>query len=101
MANVFVKYPDTDITIAGYTDSKGPADYNRTLSEQRAAAVADYLAQRGISRSRMITRGYGETDPVATNTTEAGRADNRRVEVDIKASESLRRQAEDQAQGKK
>ncbi len=101
MANVFVKYPETDITIAGYTDSKGAAAYNRTLSEQRAAAVADYLAQRGISRSRMITRGYGETNPVATNETEAGRAENRRVEVDIKANESLRRQAEEETKGRK
>ena len=99
MANVFAKYPDTDITVDGHTDSKGTEAYNQTLSEKRAAAVSDYLASRGIARSRMITRGYGESRPVTTNDTEAGRAQNRRVEVGIKANENLQRRAEEQAGG--
>jgi outer membrane protein OmpA-like peptidoglycan-associated protein len=95
MADILNKYPDTDITIEGHTDSKGTEAYNQTLSERRAAAVADYLSARGVSRSRMTTNGYGEMRPVATNETDAGRAQNRRVEVAIVANEALQQDAED------
>ena len=89
MAGIFRRYPDTDIAIEGHTDSKGSETYNMTLSQQRAASVADYLAQSSISRARMNTRGYGESRPVATNETEAGRAQNRRVMLAITANENL------------
>ena len=94
MAQIFNRYPDTDINIAGHTDSKGTDSFNQTLSEQRAASVADYLASDGIARSRMRTIGYGESRPVASNDTEEGRAANRRVEVSIEGTDRLRQKAE-------
>lgn len=95
MANIFSRYPDTDIEVDGHTDSTGSEEYNQRLSEQRAAAVADYLTSHGISRNRIITKGFGETRPKATNETALGRQENRRVEVAITASENLQRKAED------
>jgi outer membrane protein OmpA-like peptidoglycan-associated protein len=95
MANIFKKYPETDIKIDGHTDSKGTEEYNQNLSEQRAAAVADYLASKRISRTRMNTTGYGEMKPVASNETDAGRTANRRVEVAITANEQLQQKAND------
>ena len=76
-------YPQTMIDIYGHTDSVGSDSYNQTLSENRARAVADYLATRGVQRVRMATLGYGETQPIADNGSEAGRAANRRVEIRI------------------
>lgn len=95
MAGVFGRYPDTDILIDGHTDSVGSESTNQTLSEKRAASVADYLAEHNISRSRMRTTGYGKTRPIATNETDAGRAKNRRVELSIKANEGLQKKASD------
>ena len=69
------------VEIAGHTDSTGPEDYNQGLSERRAQSVADYLMKGGIAGSRMDVRGYGETQPVASNDTREGRAQNRRVQV--------------------
>ena len=77
------EYNQTIIEVAGHTDSVGDAAYNQTLSEQRAATVANYLAGRGVIRDRMITIGAGETRPIASNDTEAGRAQNRRVEITL------------------
>jgi outer membrane protein OmpA-like peptidoglycan-associated protein len=94
MAEVFKKYPDTDIEIDGHTDNIGSDRSNQRLSEQRAGSVADYLADLGIDRSRMITQGFGETRPVETNDTDAGRAANRRVEVVITGTEELVEKAE-------
>jgi outer membrane protein OmpA-like peptidoglycan-associated protein len=93
MAGVFGRYPDTDILVDGHTDSVGSEATNQTLSEKRAASVADYLANAGITRSRMRTTGLGKTRPIATNETDAGRAKNRRVELSIKANESLSKKA--------
>jgi outer membrane protein OmpA-like peptidoglycan-associated protein len=95
MAGVFGRYPDTDIIIDGHTDSVGGEKTNQTLSEKRAASVADYLAGKDIPRYRMRTSGFGESSPIATNETDAGRAQNRRVEVSIKANESLQKKAAD------
>lgn len=94
MADVFQKYPDTDIEVDGHTDSVGGKATNQRLSEQRASSVADYLADLGVDRSRLITEGFGETRPVATNDTDAGRAANRRVEVVITGTEELVEKAE-------
>lgn len=77
------EYNQTIIEVAGHTDSVGDAAYNQRLSEQRAATVAGYLAGRGVIRDRMITIGAGETRPIASNDTEAGRAQNRRVEIKV------------------
>ncbi|MDV6318417.1 OmpA family protein [Chromohalobacter sp. HP20-39] len=80
---VMRKYPKTRITVAGYTDSTGSAAYNQRLSERRAQSVADYLNQGGVAASRIDTVGYGENQPVASNETESGRAQNRRVEITL------------------
>lgn len=95
MAGVFGRYPDTDILIDGHTDDVGSEQTNQSLSEKRAASVADYLFSKRISRTRMRTTGYGEMKPVASNETDAGRAKNRRVELSIKANENLAKKAAD------
>jgi outer membrane protein OmpA-like peptidoglycan-associated protein len=69
------------VNIDGYTDSTGPAKFNLQLSQKRADAVKAYLVQNGISASRLSTKGDGEADPIASNATMAGRAENRRVEL--------------------
>lgn len=76
-------YPDSLIDVYGHTDSTGSDQYNQALSQRRAQTVADYLAMRGVSGARIRSQGYGETMPVATNDTDAGRALNRRVEIKI------------------
>jgi outer membrane protein OmpA-like peptidoglycan-associated protein len=84
------KYPGSDVLIVGHTDALGTSSYNQSLSERRAGAASAYLASQGVARSRIATRGLGETEPVAGNDTEAGRQRNRRVEVAIYASEAYR-----------
>lgn len=74
------------VEIRGYSDSKGPADLNKRLSSRRAAAVRDYLVDRGVPRARLRAVGLGEKDPVASNATDAGRAANRRIEFVVKES---------------
>lgn len=83
IANVLVQYPQTLIRIEGHTDSSGSDTYNQDLSERRAGNVRNLLAQRGISYGKTEVIGYGETMPVATNDTEAGRQINRRVEIKV------------------
>ena len=78
---ILQRHGDLNVEVAGHTDSMGPADYNKGLSKARAQAVADYLIAKGISSSRLSVKGYGESDPVADNGTDAGRAANRRVEL--------------------
>ena len=73
--------PEIKIEIAGYTDNTGPVGVNIRLSQARAAAVRAYLARNGVSPTRMLARGYGSRTPIAPNTTIAGRAQNRRVEL--------------------
>jgi len=80
---VLRRYPTIKIQIEGHTDSDGAADYNESLSARRATTVHDYLANDGISEDRMSVRGYGETQPIADNTTAAGKAQNRRVVLQI------------------
>jgi|SRR5581483_11854968 len=73
--------PTIHVMVEGHTDSVGSDAYNQKLSERRAKAVRDYLVRQGIEASRLTTRGYGESRPIADNTTAEGRAKNRRVEV--------------------
>jgi len=94
LARILNEYPDTRLTIQGHTDSKGDENYNRKLSVRRANAVRDYLVANGVQGGRLNTVAYGETAPIATNETEAGRAQNRRVEVVIVANDELKRKAE-------
>ena len=88
-----IKYPETNITVIGHTDSKGTQQYNQTLSESRANAVASYTSHNGVSSNRLTTIGKGETDPIATNDTEEGSASNRRVEFVITANEKMKAEA--------
>lgn len=81
LAEVMRKYDRTNIIIVGHTDAIGSESYNQRLSERRAEAVADYLSSKGVARYRFTTRGAGESEPRATNDTEAGRQLNRRVEI--------------------
>lgn len=97
MITVFESYPDTDIEVQGHTDSSGAASYNQTLSERRANAVSSYLVNRGVASARLKTVGYGATSPKYTNDTDAGRAQNRRVEFIITANEKMKREAEREA----
>lgn len=90
--------PETNITIIGHTDDTGSDAYNQSLSERRAAAVRDYTVAQGVSSSRLTTIGKGESEPIADNTTEAGRAQNRRVEIVIVASDQLKQEAKQSAQ---
>lgn len=94
LSRILNEYPDTRLTIQGHTDSKGDENYNRSLSSKRANAVRDYLVANGVKGGRLNTTAYGETAPIATNETEAGRAQNRRVEVVIVANDELKRKAE-------
>jgi outer membrane protein OmpA-like peptidoglycan-associated protein len=85
------KYPNTDLLIVGHTDAVGADDYNQSLSQRRASAAANYLASQGVTSARLRSLGRGETEPLATNDTEAGRQLNRRVEIAIVANESARK----------
>ena len=76
--------------VIGHTDSKGAEAYNQGLSESRAGSAADFLLAQGIGGERISTLGKGESEPVADNETEAGRQENRRVEIAIYASEEYR-----------
>ena len=89
LAEVLKNNPDTNINIYGHTDSRGTDEYNQKLSERRAASVKSYLMDRGVAASRMFTMGVGEKEPVASNETDAGRAENRRVEFAITANEEM------------
>ncbi|HKJ07205.1 MAG TPA: OmpA family protein, partial [Flavobacteriaceae bacterium] len=77
------KYQNTKFFIEGHTDSIGSNAYNLDLSERRAASVKNYLISKGVSASNLESKGYGETQPIDTNDTDAGRAKNRRVEVKL------------------
>ena len=83
MADTLREYDQTMIEVAGHTDSIGSDAYNDKLSRERAQSVANYLISRGISGQRLIITGAGERYPIASNDTEAGRAENRRVEMTI------------------
>ena len=83
VASVLVQYPQTNVQIAGHTDSTGSEVYNQDLSERRARSVQNALANQGVSMNRMRAIGFGESQPIADNSTEAGRQLNRRVVVTI------------------
>jgi outer membrane protein OmpA-like peptidoglycan-associated protein len=84
---------DTDLLIVGHTDNVGSNAFNQFLSENRAAAVSNHLAANGVSNSRLRIKGMGETQPVASNSTEGNRAQNRRVEIAIYANEKMKTEA--------
>ena len=83
VAQTLVAYPNTLIDIYGHTDPSGGDAINIPLSRNRAESVANYLAARGVNRARMATQGFGSSQPIADNSTEAGRQQNRRVELRV------------------
>ncbi|HET8762879.1 MAG TPA: OmpA family protein, partial [Gemmatimonadales bacterium] len=83
LAAILAAYPEVHAKIGGYTDSTGNDDANRTLSENRARNVMDQLVSLGVDKGRLESEGYGEEHPVASNSTEAGRAQNRRIALRI------------------
>lgn len=98
VASVLATYPETDIMVLGHTDSKGSDDYNQRLSERRARAVEGYLTGQGVAARRIRAKGFGESVPIADNSTEEGRALNRRVELSIHVNEEFRQRAAEQGQ---
>lgn len=90
-------HPDTDIQIYGHTDSSGSDAVNNPLSEKRAQSVYNFLQSKGVSGTRMTSQGMGSTQPIADNTTSAGKAQNRRVEIFILPNEKM---IQDAQQGK-
>ncbi len=83
VAETLLRRTEISIEVGGYTDNRGATSSNEKLSQKRAQAVAKYLASRGIKADRLTAKGYGESNPVADNNTETGRAQNRRVELQI------------------
>ena len=87
VATVLKTYPDSTIVVSGHTDTTGNDAINNPLSVNRASSVESYLESQGISSSRITSRGFGSKQPIASNSTEAGRAQNRRVEIAIIANQ--------------
>lgn len=84
LANSFKQYDQNSIEIVGHTDNVGAHQYNYTLSQRRAQSVANYLTAQGVNGMRVTTRGMGPDQPVASNASESGRAQNRRVEINLR-----------------
>jgi len=95
LSTILSKYEDTNILLAGHTDSTGSEEYNLELSRERAQAVKDYLVAENVNAVRFSVQGYGESQPVASNDSVEGRAANRRVEVAIWANEKLKKVAQE------
>jgi outer membrane protein OmpA-like peptidoglycan-associated protein len=81
VADVVIRYGKTTLTVVGHTDNTGSADYNQRLSQERALSVARYLESKNVNPLRLATSGKGESEPVASNSSEVGRQANRRVEI--------------------
>lgn len=81
VSGILLAYPDLKLQVEGYTDNIGSDEYNQKLSEERADAVRDYLVTQGVQQPNITAQGYGKTHPVADNSTNAGRAQNRRVQL--------------------
>jgi outer membrane protein OmpA-like peptidoglycan-associated protein len=84
----------TNVTVVGHTDSVGKDSYNQQLSERRGRAAVDYLVSQGVASSRLVSSGVGEAEPIASNETDQGRRENRRVEVAIYANPEWRAEAQ-------
>jgi len=89
--------PNTDILVIGHTDNKGTDSYNQGLSERRAKSVKSYAVSQGLAGRRIKTEGKSFHEPIADNDTEAGRAENRRVEIVIVANDKMRKEAKEEA----
>lgn len=98
LVKIFNMYPETNILIEGHTDDVGADTYNMTLSQKRATAVGSYLKDAGIASGRLTIKWYGETQPKVPNTSDANRAENRRVEFGITANDKMKAEAAKEAQ---
>lgn len=94
LSETLKKYDDTNILVEGHTDATGEDAYNKKLSDRRAESVEEYLVSNGVDDNRITTKGYGESQPIGDNNTEAGRRQNRRVEVAIYANKDMKKLAE-------
>jgi outer membrane protein OmpA-like peptidoglycan-associated protein len=81
ISGIVMAHPGLNLQVEGHTDSVGSDEYNQTLSEHRASSVRDFLVQQGVPEASVTSRGFGKTQPVASNDTAEGRAKNRRVEL--------------------
>jgi outer membrane protein OmpA-like peptidoglycan-associated protein len=97
LSEALLEVDKTDVVIVGHTDSQGTESYNQTLSERRARSAASHLMGNGVTGDRIIVEGRGEMEPISTNETDAGRQENRRIEVAIYASEEYQEEARRQA----
>jgi len=97
LASNLSSFGDSKLLLVGHTDSQGSDTYNEGLSRRRSAAVGSYLMSRGVPSTRIETVGRGETEPIATNDTDSGRSQNRRVEVAVFAGDKMRADAKSQA----
>jgi outer membrane protein OmpA-like peptidoglycan-associated protein len=95
LAAILNKYEDTNILLEGHTDSTGTEEYNLDLSKKRSQSVANYLATQNVTPTRFTIMGYGESQPIVSNETSEGRAQNRRAEVAIYANEKLKKVAKE------
>lgn len=89
LISVLKEYPDTNILVVGHTDSTGSAEYNMTLSKNRAYSVTNYFTSKGLNSSRFTTNWFGEEQPLHDNSTAEGRAKNRRVNVAIVPNQKM------------
>jgi outer membrane protein OmpA-like peptidoglycan-associated protein len=99
LAVILNKYEDTEVLLEGHTDSTGEEEWNLELSRLRSQSVSNHLSGKNVMAGRFIIMGYGEAQPIASNETADGRAQNRRVEVAIYANDKLKKVAEDKAGG--
>jgi outer membrane protein OmpA-like peptidoglycan-associated protein len=100
LVKVFKTYPETNILVEGHTDNVGGSGYNETLSQKRASTVGNYIKSAGISSSRLTIKWYGETQPKVDNSSDANRAENRRVEFAITANDKMKEEAAKEAANK-
>lgn len=95
-AKTLKEFPDTELLVVGHTDNVGSNSFNQTLSKKRSAAVSNYLASLGVGRSRLSTKGRGESEPIVSNDTETSRSQNRRVEIAIYANDKMKVEAQNE-----
>lgn len=98
LVNSLNENSETDILVVGHTDNIGRAEYNQGLSERRAASVKSYAVAQGLNAGRIKTKGMGANEPISSNETDAGRAENRRVEIVIVANDRMKAEAKAEAQ---
>jgi outer membrane protein OmpA-like peptidoglycan-associated protein len=98
VSGILLSFPGLTLEVDGYTDNVGSDEFNQTLSEERAGAVRDYLTSQGVPFGSITTKGFGKTNPIASNDTAEGRQENRRVEL-VVSGDAIRAQMNKPATG--